>query len=94
MFDDRRDRQIIYGKLWLHRKLGVRSSGILNGKSLLYAGIPIENPLLKDFQTNYEKIYRACENGCASSGILNGKSLLYPIYGVGNIRQQMQIAIV
>ncbi len=32
----------------------------------LRAGIPIENPLLKDFQTNYEKIYRACENGCAS----------------------------
>lgn len=32
----------------------------------LRAGIPIENPLLKDFQANYEKIYHACENGCSS----------------------------
>ncbi len=32
----------------------------------LRAGIPIENPLLKDFQTNYKDIYHACETGCAS----------------------------
>ena len=31
----------------------------------LRAGIPIENPLLKDFQTNYEKIYHACADGCS-----------------------------
>lgn len=30
----------------------------------LRAGIPIENPLLKDFQTNYEKVYAACKAGC------------------------------
>lgn len=30
----------------------------------LRAGIPIENPLLKDFQNNYKKVYRACEAGC------------------------------
>lgn len=30
----------------------------------LRAGIPIENPLLKDFQTNYEDIFQACEAGC------------------------------
>lgn len=30
----------------------------------LRAGIPIENPLLKDFQNNYKKVYQACEAGC------------------------------
>ncbi len=38
----------------------------------LRAGIPIENPLLKDFQTNYEKIYHACANGCSSLSELYG----------------------
>lgn len=32
----------------------------------LRAGIPIENPLLKDFQTNYANVYQACETGCAT----------------------------
>ncbi len=35
----------------------------------LRAGIPIENPLLKDFQTNYEDIYHACEDGCNTLSI-------------------------
>lgn len=31
----------------------------------LRAGIPIENPLLKDFQNSYGNVYQACETGCA-----------------------------
>lgn len=36
----------------------------------LRAGIPIENPLLEEFQTGHEDVYQACESGCtALSGI-------------------------
>ncbi len=38
----------------------------------LRAGIPIENPLLKDFRTNYETIYHACEEGCSSLSDMYG----------------------
>ncbi|MCD8020578.1 MAG: BglG family transcription antiterminator, partial [Clostridiales bacterium] len=42
----------------------------------LRAGIPIENPLLEDFQTNYADIFKACEEGL---------SLLCPLLHVDSI---------
>lgn len=39
----------------------------------LRAGIPVENPLLKEFQESYPSVYKACEEGL---------SLLCPILGI------------
>ncbi len=42
----------------------------------LRAGIPVENPLLKEFQESYPSVYRACEDGL---------SLLCPVLGIDKI---------
>lgn len=42
----------------------------------LRAGIPVENPLLKEFQDSYPSIYKACEEGL---------SLLCPILGIKKV---------
>lgn len=45
----------------------------------LRAGIPVENPLLKEFQESYPSVYKACEEGL---------SLLCPILGIKSSRQR------
>ena len=42
----------------------------------LRAGIPVENPLLKEFQESYSSVYKACEEGL---------SLLCPILGIKKV---------
>lgn len=42
----------------------------------LRAGIPVENPLLKEFQDSYPSIYKACEEGL---------SLLCPVLGIKKV---------
>lgn len=42
----------------------------------LRAGIPVENPLLKEFQDNYPAVYKACEEGL---------SLLCPVLGIEKV---------
>lgn len=42
----------------------------------LRAGIPVENPLLKEFQESYPSVYKACEEGL---------SLLCPILGIKKV---------
>lgn len=58
----------------------------------LRAGIPIENPLLEEFQTSYEDVYQACEAGCTSISGIYGLPM-FPASEIGFITIYFAMAL-